>query len=275
MAEAQEDAGGGVGVVAGVGFVNVAAQHRLPNQRAILAAVAAFEKESDVKVIFASESSSRSIGTAHENSDHDIVAIYVHRRERYFSMRKMPTAVKKVFPEHGDVPEIEMVAWEARHAFTLLADSTLALLDAFYSPLIYCALDFEFSERLAKKGAKEDDDLQSEDTRGTCGGASAQTLSGSIGLGRQDAWSTGESSRGTLPTWVRTVQVREQQCNSSVVNCWHSLCRPTYCFVTCMCWQRQDMIWRLYSRLTLSWAAWGQVRVKLFWLYDQLMPSWS
>ena len=118
----------------------------LPNQAAILARLDQYENENNVRVVFAAESSSRSIGTDHSESDHDIVVIYVHPTRRYFSMNRIAPAVKHCFPPAEGIPEIEMVAWEARHALTLLADSTLALLDAFYSPLIYRAFEFDFED---------------------------------------------------------------------------------------------------------------------------------
>jgi hypothetical protein len=41
-----------------------------------------FEREEGVRVVFAAECSSRSIGTDHAGSDHDVACIYVHRSER-------------------------------------------------------------------------------------------------------------------------------------------------------------------------------------------------
>ena len=77
-------------------------------------------------------------------------------------MQSMGTAIKKTYPaisvdadgaEDADtaggdgaadgqgVPEIEICGWECRHAFGLLHDSNLTLLDAFYSPLVYRTFD--------------------------------------------------------------------------------------------------------------------------------------
>ena len=187
---------------------NVIREQGLPNQEHILACLALFEKEADVRVIFAAESSSRSIGTSHENSDHDIVAIYVHRRDRYFSMEKIPTAVKRAFPESTSpggtiaVPEVEMVAWEARHAFARLADSTLALLDAFHSPLVYRAVDFTFPVGVQPKVVA---DWAHHDIKASTSTPPSRSV---------------RRRRGTvvkMPAWVVAVQVRWKMSVSTTV----------------------------------------------------------
>lgn len=112
------------------------------SQKHIFQYVRAFEKQEGVQCIFVAESSSRTIGSAHAHSDHDIVAIYVQKLERYLSMQPSASAKKKVYPKIQSatrpyMPEVEMTAWDIKHAFRLLSESALALLDAFYSPLIY------------------------------------------------------------------------------------------------------------------------------------------
>jgi hypothetical protein len=200
----------------------------LLNQRVVLARIAAFEAEHGVRVIFAAESSSRTIGTAHDKSDHDVVAIYVHRRDRYFSMQKIPTAVKKTWLEQNDgrEPEVELVAWEARHAFGLLADSTLALLDAFYSPLIYIAEDIPFdAPPLVLPRASPDRERvpEMEANASAAGAAGPPAAVGSSGGGgggggappRADASTSTSEVAGAarppavvvLPAWVVSVQV--------------------------------------------------------------------
>jgi hypothetical protein len=159
-------------------------------------------------------------GTSHKGSDHDIVCLFVHRTDRYFSMQSMGTAIKKTYPEVADsggvagdgdgagdsvgtrnVPEIEFCAWECRHAFNLLNDSNLTLLDAFYSPVIYRAFDPAEFAMLSGGG-------------GGGGGGGATPLH------------TPHEEGLKLPHWVVAVQ---------------------------------ELISRVYDRDKLAWATWSQV----------------
>lgn len=95
------------------------------------------ETEHDVHVLFAAECSSRNLGTAHAESDHDVVALFVHRTEKYFSMYPVRKAIRCTYqPENGE-PEVDIELLEVRHAFELCAQNNPTLVEALSSPHVY------------------------------------------------------------------------------------------------------------------------------------------
>eukprot|EP00957_Ditylum_brightwellii_P086056 6546950-Ditylum_brightwellii.AAC.1 len=76
------------------------------------------EDKHNIRIIFASECSSCIIGTSHQNSDHDIAAIFV-------------------YPTNRNQPDVEVMFWESQTAFQLLTNNNQTLLEAFQLPLVY------------------------------------------------------------------------------------------------------------------------------------------
>lgn len=78
----------------------------VPDATAIRDRLERAEDAHGVHVIFAAECSSWNLGTAHSGSDHDVVAIFVHRADRYFSLFTPPKALRCSFPGENGEPEV-------------------------------------------------------------------------------------------------------------------------------------------------------------------------
>ena len=78
----------------------------VPDATAIRDRLERAEDAHDVHVIFAAECSSWNLGTAHSGSDHDVVAIFVHRADRYLSLFTPSKAVRCSFPGENGEPEV-------------------------------------------------------------------------------------------------------------------------------------------------------------------------
>jgi len=111
------------------------------NGSKILQRLREIELELGVKIVFAAEFSSRSLETFHEHSDHSILSLFVHRRERYHSMRSFPTKFRKKFPAALGCPEIDITGLECRHAFKIFSRANLTMLELFLSPVVYCRVE--------------------------------------------------------------------------------------------------------------------------------------
>lgn len=101
------------------------------------------EDEHAINIIFAAEVSSHCYGSAHEGSDHDLVAIFVYRRRRYFSLNPMASSFSAAFSGETRCVDVEIKLFECRHAFGMLAASNPTLLEALASPFIYRAFEPE------------------------------------------------------------------------------------------------------------------------------------
>ena len=102
------------------------------------------EKELEIKIIIASELSSRSLGTSHKNSDHDVYCIFVHKTERYYSMKSsISKNFRMTFERDGEIPEIDIVGIECSHAFLMMSSNNLTMFELFYSKINYISIKFE------------------------------------------------------------------------------------------------------------------------------------
>jgi predicted nucleotidyltransferase len=99
------------------------------------------ETEHDVHIIFAAECSSRNLGTSHAGSDHDVVALFVHRTGKYFSMFPVRKAIRCTYEEQDGEPEVDIELLEVRHAFELCAQNNPTLVEALTSPHVYRIFD--------------------------------------------------------------------------------------------------------------------------------------
>ncbi|CAJ1442928.1 unnamed protein product [Effrenium voratum] len=95
---------------------------------------------------------SRTLGTSHSKSDHDIKCIFVHPRDAYFGLKSMATTFKRQFAGAAAGDDVEISGWEARHAMQLLAEDNPAVLGLLLSPIIF--LGEEWRARLEDMASK-------------------------------------------------------------------------------------------------------------------------
>merc|ERR1712139_62292 len=96
------------------------------------------EAEENIRIIHAAYGpSSRTLGTAHEGSDHDVKFIFALQRTEYLGLRPPATALKRTFPPAGGLTEVEASGWEARHACRMLADGNPTVLHVLHSPALF------------------------------------------------------------------------------------------------------------------------------------------
>ena len=97
------------------------------------------EAQEGVRVLFASERSSRSFGTQRADSDLDVLAVFALPLEEMLSSRPVRKALKLSLGGGEGPTELTVSALEARHACTLLATSNPTMYEALRSPLVYRA----------------------------------------------------------------------------------------------------------------------------------------
>jgi predicted nucleotidyltransferase len=97
------------------------------------------EKTLEIKIIYAAELSSRSLGTAHSNSDHDLYCIFVHQCNKYFSMKSFSKNFRMTYAKDvsNRTPEIDIVGQECSHCFQMMSTSNLTMFELFFSPIVY------------------------------------------------------------------------------------------------------------------------------------------
>lgn len=107
---------------------------------AIKALLERIEAMESVRILWAGYGlCSRTLGTVHANSDHDVKAIFVHHESRYFGLKPLAHALRHKFPidlEVGQV-EVDISGWEARHLCQLLSKSNPTVIAALHSPVVF------------------------------------------------------------------------------------------------------------------------------------------
>jgi len=90
------------------------------------------ENKHDVRIVYAVESGSRAWGFASPDSDYDVRFIYVHKKERYLSVRAYRDVIETPLDEVWDIN-----GWDAKKALALFRKSNTALLEWLQSPIVY------------------------------------------------------------------------------------------------------------------------------------------
>jgi len=104
-------------------------------QQAIKDLVDEIEASEKIKVVIAGYGiCSRTMGTNHAKSDHDIKCIFVHPREAYFGLRSLAATFKHQFPSAAGGSDVEISGWEARHALQMLAEDNPTVIGLLSSP---------------------------------------------------------------------------------------------------------------------------------------------
>ncbi|CAK8988756.1 unnamed protein product [Durusdinium trenchii] len=106
-----------------------------------------------IKVVIAGYGiSSRTMGTSHSKSDHDIKCIFVHPRSMYFGLQSLTTTFKQHFPGAAGGCDVEISGWEARHALQMLAEDNPAVIGVLSTPSAF--VGEEWRERLLQIATK-------------------------------------------------------------------------------------------------------------------------
>jgi len=110
----------------------------ISDEDAIEAILCEIEQEEGFRIVHAGYShSSRTLGTAHAGSDHDVKLIFVLPRSVYFGLRRGPQTFARSFEAVEGMAPVEVSGWEARHACRLLMDSNPAVLAMLHSPVVF------------------------------------------------------------------------------------------------------------------------------------------
>ena len=75
-------------------------------QQRVQSILSQYQREENVRLIFAAERSSRCFGWSHANSDHDIVAIFICQQREYFRLSAPRRSVHRVYG--ADTPSERM-----------------------------------------------------------------------------------------------------------------------------------------------------------------------
>lgn len=108
-------------------------------REAIAQALAAIEREHDVRIVHACESGSRGWGFSSPDSDYDARFVYVHRQSWYLSVneRTGPGQPQRDVIELPIDADLDVSGWDLRKALRLLAKGNPTLLEWLRSPVVY------------------------------------------------------------------------------------------------------------------------------------------
>lgn len=94
------------------------------------------ERTEGIRILHAGYApSSRTLGTEHRDSDHDVHVIFVLHRSAYFGLNEPIQKFRRSFPATGDVSQVDVSGWEVRHACRMLAQSNPSVLHLLHSPI--------------------------------------------------------------------------------------------------------------------------------------------
>jgi uncharacterized protein len=89
-------------------------------------------QKEQVNVLYACESGSRAWGFESTDSDYDVRFIYVHRTERYLTIRKRRDVIERMIGE-----KLDFVGWDLPKALHLYSKSNPPLFEWLQSPIVY------------------------------------------------------------------------------------------------------------------------------------------
>ena len=100
------------------------------------------EEKNNVKIIFAADTGSRNFGYATENSDYDIRFIFIHKPEKYLSLKKRKETIET--KEEG----VEFVGFDIKKALSFVYKSNIQIWQWLHSTEVY--ISTETSEEIKK-----------------------------------------------------------------------------------------------------------------------------
>lgn len=101
----------------------------------ILKTLKEIEKENNVKIIFASDTGSRTLGYSNENSDYDIRFIYIQKSEKYLKLIEGTDTIQR------KELNVDFVGFDIKKTLNLLKDSNVQIWQLLYSSKVYIATD--------------------------------------------------------------------------------------------------------------------------------------
>lgn len=108
-------------------------------RRAVLDALAAIEREHEVRIVYACESGSRGWGFSSPDSDYDARFVYVHKRPWYLTVNER-TGEGEPQRDVIELPiesDLDVSGWDLRKALRLVSKSNPTLLEWLRSPIVY------------------------------------------------------------------------------------------------------------------------------------------
>lgn len=100
------------------------------------------EEKNNVKILFAADTGSRNFGYATENSDYDIRFIFVHKPEKYLSLRKRKETIE-VKEEN-----VEFIGFDIKKALSFVYKSNIQIWQWLHSTEVY--ISTEISEEIKR-----------------------------------------------------------------------------------------------------------------------------
>uniref|UniRef100_A0A7S2L158 Nucleotidyltransferase n=1 Tax=Zooxanthella nutricula TaxID=1333877 RepID=A0A7S2L158_9DINO len=98
------------------------------------------ERSEGIRIVHAGYApSSRTLGTQHDCSDHDVHVIFVLHRSAYFGLHEPMHKFRRSFPAEGNMAQVDVSGWEVRHACRLLAQSNPSVLHMLFAPVEFKA----------------------------------------------------------------------------------------------------------------------------------------
>lgn len=115
-------------------------------ENGILEELKKIEKENNIKIIFASDTGSRTLGYSNETSDYDIRFIYIQKSEKYLKLIEGTDTIQK------KELNVDFVGFDIKKTLNLLKDSNVQIWQWLYSSKIYATSDYsEEMKELSKE----------------------------------------------------------------------------------------------------------------------------
>lgn len=108
----------------------------------ILEELKKIEEENNIKIIFASDTGSRTLGYSTEESDYDLRFIYIQKPENYLKLKEgKDTIQKKVSIDNGIKTDFDFVGFDIKKALNLICSTNVQIWQWLYSSKLYIETD--------------------------------------------------------------------------------------------------------------------------------------
>lgn len=108
----------------------------------ILKELEKIEKENNIKIIFASDIGSRTLGYSNENSDYDMRFIYIQKPENYLKLKEGKNTIqKKVSIDNGIKTDFDFVGFDIKKVLNLIASTNIQVWQWLHSSKVYIETD--------------------------------------------------------------------------------------------------------------------------------------
>lgn len=108
----------------------------------ILKELEKIEKENNIKIIFASDTGSRTLGYSTEESDYDLRFIYIQKPENYLKLKEGKNTIqKKVLIDNGIKTDFDFVGFDIKKVLNLIVSTNIQVWQLLYSSKVYIGTD--------------------------------------------------------------------------------------------------------------------------------------